>query len=81
MKVALLRRDEWASRICSLRSPRLWWIRTPREGEYWRPVSKADVMTCLSDLEGLQIRDRFGASMDRLVRLDNVVLTSGPRAE
>ena len=50
-------------------------------GQYGPAASKADLLTCMSNLERLQIRRPWDGALDRIVGLDNVMLNAGPRAE
>ena len=55
--------------------------RLPGGGQYGPAASKADLLTCLSDLESLQIRRPYDGAVDRVVGLDNVMLNAGPATQ
>ena len=79
----------WPLRTSSCPTNSRWTLPSERQRFRWAtwagwcgPVaSRADLLTCLSDLESLQIRDYFGVALDRVVGLDNVILNAGPRDE
>jgi RNA polymerase sigma factor (sigma-70 family) len=58
------------------------WLRITTESEHRGvpapPASKADLLTVLSNLEGLHIRANWAAGWPDVIGLDNVILNAGP---